>query len=133
MMLTTSEGELRIVEESACKYKEIGIILLKDNNGVKVQAIKRAVGNDLVDVVYEIYCRWIREDEDHSWKKLTQCLRDCDLNVLAWNIEKHFQLPQPQHPKEGVLFLLRVIEKLSSSTQIIPWAVDISQSSSMYL
>ena len=113
MKLMTSERELRIIEESACEYKQIGTILLKDKTGSKVKAIKEAVGSDPVNVIREIYCRWIKEDEDYSWKMLTQCLRDCELNVLARDIEKHFQLPPPQQHKEGVLILLTAIEKLT--------------------
>ena len=110
MKLPTKEGDLKIVEESACKYKQIGTILLDDKNGTKVETIKETVGNNLVNVVSAIYRRWMMEDVNYSWKKLTQCFRDCELNVLAMAIEKHFQLPPPHQPQEGALFLLTVIE-----------------------
>ena len=54
---------------------------------------------------------------------------DCELNALARDNEKHFQLPPPQQPKEGVLILLTAIEKLTSSTQIVYWTVVLNQSS----
>ena len=106
--ISTRQGELKIVEESAHKYREIGIILLKDKTGTKVNAIDREMKGVPVDAVREIYSRWLMEDEDHSWKKLALCLRDCDLNVLAKAIEEHFGLLPPQLSQEGVCYYSRM-------------------------
>ena len=37
------------------------------------------------------YTQWMREDPNYSWKKLTQCYRECGLNS---HIEEHFRLQQ---------------------------------------
>ena len=104
MNLSTRNGELKIAEESAPKYREIGIILLKDRTCAKVIAIEKEVRGIPEDAVHKIYNRWITKDEDHSWSKLAQCLRKCDLNGLANEIEKHFGLSPPQQAQEGGLF-----------------------------
>ena len=94
--LTTSKGrDIRILERSAMKYRDIGAILLKAETGAVVEAItKTALGNP-IDAVRMIYERWLGEDEDHSWKKLAKCFRDVQLNPLARDIEQHFGLPSP--------------------------------------
>ena len=104
MKFPTKERELKIVEESACNYREIGTNLLNDKTGKIVSAIEKAADGVPEKALHTIYSRWITEDEDHSWRKLAQCLRDCDLNVLASNIEKHFGLFPPQQPQEGKSF-----------------------------
>ena len=91
------------MEESARKYREIGYILLKDRTGGKVDAIEKEVRGVPEDAVRQIYTRWLTKDVDHSWRTLAQCLRDCDLNVLANEIEEHFELSPPQQSQEGGL------------------------------
>ena len=105
--LSTSEGEIKIVEETAPRYREIGTILLNDRSGAKVDAM---VGGIPKEAVHKIYSHWIKEDVDHSWRKLAQCLRDCDLNVLANKIEKHFRLSPPQQSHEGVLYMYILVD-----------------------
>ena len=94
--LSTAEGRsIKILERSALKYRDIGTILLKDDNGVIVEAIRETARDNPVVAVRMIYERWIQEDEDHSWKKLAKCFRDVQLNPLARDIEQHFGLPSP--------------------------------------
>ena len=97
-LVTDAENPINIIEESACKFKEIGTILL---NSTKVDNIEASVRGNQVEAVREIYKQWMREDENYSWTKLTQCLRQCELKVLASQIERHFGLPSP----EGIYFL----------------------------
>ena len=94
--LSTAEGRsIRILERSALKYRDIGTILLKDDTGVIVEAIRETARDNPVLAVRMIYERWLGEDEDHSWKKLAKCFRDVQLNSLARDIEQHFGLPSP--------------------------------------
>ena len=74
------------MEETATRYRDIGTILLKDRNGTIVDWIEKSAREPL-EAVHMIYARWMREDVDYSWRKLTQCFRDCGLNVLASIIE----------------------------------------------
>ena len=87
------EGPINIIEDSAYKFKEIGTILLNDRSGTRVDNIAASVRGNQVEAVREIYKQWMKEDVDYSWTKLTQCLRKCELNVLASQIEQHFGLP----------------------------------------
>ena len=88
--LSTAEGQsIRILERSASKYRDIGAILLKDNTGAIVEAIRETALGNPVDAIRKIYEKWIQEEEDHSWKKLAKCFRDVELNPLARDIEKY--------------------------------------------
>ena len=94
--LTTSKGrDIRILEMSAVKYRDIGAILLKDDTGALVETIREAVLGEPIVAVRKIYEKWLEEDENHSWKKLAKCFRDVQLNSLAKDIEQHFGLPSP--------------------------------------
>ena len=95
MKLSTSKGAIRILHRSAVKCKDIGVILLNDESGAIVEAITQSAGGDQIESVRKIYTRWIEENEDHSWRKLTQCFRDVQLNVLARDVEQHLGLPLP--------------------------------------
>ena len=103
MRLSTKKGVLKIIELSAFNYRDIGTILLNDTSGARVHAIREAALHDPVEAVYRIYGSWIREDVDHSWRKLAQCLKKCGLHVLASNIEKHFGLPTLPLSHEGTI------------------------------
>ena len=35
----------------------------------------------------------IREDVDQSWRKLTQCFRECDLGSFTSDVEQYFRNP----------------------------------------
>ena len=99
VMLTTSNGQdIRILEVSAVKYRDIGTILLKDDTGAVVSALTKTAQGDSLEVLRMIYEKWIQKDEDHSWKKLVQCFRDVQLNSLARDIEQHFG---PLSPSES--------------------------------
>ena len=93
------EGPIHIIEDSAGKFMGIGTILLHDRGGTRVKNIAASVRGNQVEAVCEIYRQWMQEDVDYSWTKLTQCLRQCGLNVLASQIEQHFGLPS----SEGIL------------------------------
>ena len=88
--LSTHAGVINITEETSTRYRDIGVILLKDRNGAIVDGIEKSVRGEPLEAVRMIYARWMREDVDYSWRKLTQCFRDCGLNFLASNIEEHF-------------------------------------------
>ena len=93
--LSTSKRNIRILNESAVKFKDIGAFLLRDDTGARVSAIANTARGDQVEAVRMIYVKWMEEDEDHSWKKLIQCLRDVQLNCLARDLELHFGLTSP--------------------------------------
>ena len=90
--LSTSTRDIRILDESAEKYRDIGTILLNDDSGAIVRGIKVTAEGNAVRMIYE---RWLQEDPDHTWKKLIHCFRDVKLNSLARELELHFGLPSP--------------------------------------
>ena len=94
--LSTHNRVINIIQQTAARYRDIGIILLNDRNGAIVRAIEVSARGDPFVAVEMIYARWIEEDVGYSWKKLTKYFRECDLNSLASDIEQHFGLPSPQ-------------------------------------
>ena len=93
--LSTSKRDIRILEESAVTFRDIGALLLRDDTGAIVSTIAKTVFGDQFEAARMIYEKWMREDEDHSWKKLIQCFRDVQLNSLARDLELHFGLTSP--------------------------------------
>ena len=101
--LVTREGyDIHIIEESAKSYRQIGTILLDDERGNKVDSIKHDTGRNVEETITEIYKKWMKEDPNYSWVKLTQCFRRCKLNSLASDIEQHFGIPPPQESRAGI-------------------------------
>ena len=94
-ILSTSNGDIRLLIESAEKYRDIGIILLNGDSGAIVRTVKESARDNAVEAVRMIYGHWLQEDEDHTWEKLIQCFRDVQLNFLASKLELHFGLPSP--------------------------------------
>ena len=99
--LSTSKGDVRILESSAVKFEDIGTILLKDDRGAIVSTTTRTALGNPDEAIRMIYKKWIQEDEDHSWRKLIQCFKDVQLNSLAKDIERHFGL----HSSSGIFFI----------------------------
>ena len=90
--LSTSKRDIRIEKQSAVKFRDIGVFLLRDDTGARVRGIAKAALGDQDQAIRMIYEIWIQEDEDHSWKKLIKRLRDVQLNSLAGDLELHFGL-----------------------------------------
>ena len=84
-----------ILQRSAIKCKDIGVILLNDDSGAIVEAITKSASSDQFEAARMIYTRWMEEHEDHSWRKLIQCFRDVQLKALASDIEQHLGLSLP--------------------------------------
>ena len=95
--LSTSKRHINILEETAGNYKDIGAILLHDSSGARVASVTNNARDGITEAVRAVYQQWLQEDEDHSWKKLTKCFRDVQLNSLARDIEQHFGLPSPSN------------------------------------
>ena len=74
--------DIKIIARASVKFRQIGARLLKDDYGNKVANIRSKTDNN-EDAMYEIFCQWLREDTQRSWKKLIQCLRKCECEPLA--------------------------------------------------
>lgn len=81
------------MQETAAHYRSIGIILLKDRYGHRLQTIEmdRTVPSPM-DKIREIYAKWLQEEPYHSWATLCECFRQCNLHTLAQRIEKYLNI-----------------------------------------
>ena len=113
--LSTSRRTINILEESSVEYRGICTLLLNDKYNVKLRAIEQKANNEPVEAIRMIYERWMREGETHSWKELTKCFRDVQLNRLASMIEEHFKIQksEPIHNrhKSAVLITLHSVKE----------------------
>ena len=99
MYLSISEGKgINIVQESANSYYCIGVLLLNDIRGNRVDTIENDARDRAEAIIYK---QWVNEDHDYSWAKLTKCFRACNLNRLASDIEHHFGIPSPQRIQQS--------------------------------
>ena len=85
------QGEKRkinIPEEIGAKYRDFGLFLLDDPNGVRTRALAHK-HNDANEINREIIEEWVAGKGKHpvTWKTLTEVLRDIELNTLAEEIE----------------------------------------------
>ena len=94
MLALEKLGGIKIIEESASHYHEIGTFLLHDRHGTHIKNIRSGEKNN-IDTMREIYKRWLREDEHHSWETLCHTFRDFSLNDLAHRVEQHVGLTSP--------------------------------------
>ena len=85
--LSQTNGEdIKIIARASVKFRQIGTMLLDDKHGNRVATIQSKTNNN-EDAMYEIFCQWLREDTQRSWRKLVQCLRKCDCETLADEID----------------------------------------------
>ena len=102
MCLKKSDGHsIRIIEESAHKYRRIGTHLLGDRYGCRLDTIVNDNRGKSEDIITEVYKTWINEDLDCSWKKLIEYLKISDLKRLASDIEKYLGIHPPTEFQRG--------------------------------
>ena len=68
---------------------------------------------EVKDTMYEIFYEWVRRDTEYSWQKLIECLRKCELGVLAKDIEDALKQHTQQQPLAGLL-KLHYVQQISS-------------------
>ena len=69
------------------RYKQLGNILLKSSDGVRVLGIEMSNPGNVNNAVYSIFQTWLLEDADATWGKLVNLLKDVNLNTLAEGID----------------------------------------------
>ena len=80
--------QLRIPQEVGAKYKIFGTFLLDDKRGNRVDSIKIASLGEPEDIVTRILQEWVGgRGAVLSWHTLVKTLRDCELAVLADQIQ----------------------------------------------
>ena len=89
-------GSTNIITQISSQFRCIGTLLLQDKHGSIVESIYKAALHDPDDTMFRIISRWLKEDTESSWKKLTECLRQCKLATIANEIERSLQLNEEQ-------------------------------------
>ncbi|CAI8034615.1 hypothetical protein GBAR_LOCUS19466 [Geodia barretti] len=85
-------GDIRIIEESASEYYQIGIMLLNDRHGDQLAEIEHNNRTQTAKMT-GIYRRWLKQGA--SWATLCDCLQRCHLEDLADRIKNHFGIVSP--------------------------------------
>ncbi len=86
---TLTELLSKVSEQAAPDVSTFGIFLLNDANGSIMATIKNTNNGNPVDMIREVFRRWLRESESPTWKALIKALRSTSLNVLASDLEKY--------------------------------------------
>ena len=83
------DGFKDIVSEIQNDYQQLGVQLLKDNNGHRVAGIAAAKRDVPVQITIEILQQWLKGNGrlPVTWRTLVECLRDAKLNAVADDIE----------------------------------------------
>ena len=86
---TVSGATINITEKVGTDYTDLGIFLLKDEDGVKVEQIKSDCRDKSAAIVREILTRWVRGQgrKPVTWKTLIEVLNIIKLSELASSIQ----------------------------------------------
>ena len=90
MRFTTGGGMISIIEMIGTKYYELGMGLLQDHHGAKLDAIVRECRDNASDINRKILQKWVNGDgkQPASWATLATELELSGLSTLAMNIRK---------------------------------------------
>ena len=75
------------MQEVVPQYKQLGNILLKSSDGLRVLCIEKDNHGNIQNTVYCIFQMWLVEDVKATWDTLVQCLKYLNLNTLAAAID----------------------------------------------
>ena len=90
---TAGSDVIRICQQAAPKYVQIGTLLLNDSSGAIMESITLACHQQPENAIRQVFCKWLQQDLKYSWSKLIQCLRECSLNTLAQSITDALKTP----------------------------------------
>ena len=82
-------GKINIPQEIGVNYHQFGILLLEDDNAVRICSIAHKHKNDAEQINMEVLEHWIkgRGKQPATWKTLADVLHSIELNTLAGDIE----------------------------------------------
>ena len=83
------ERKINIPQEIGVNYHQFGILLLEDDNAVRICSIAHKHKNDAEQINMEVLEDWIkgRGKQSVTWKTLADVLHSVELNTLAGDIE----------------------------------------------
>ena len=81
----------RVLPHVAVKWYDLGLELLDPVNEHELEIIEKDVRDDAKMGCRKMFKKWLDSDEEASWEKVIQALRDIELDEVAHNIEEHLQ------------------------------------------
>ena len=89
MRFPVRDKRINIPSEIGLYYVMFGVLLLNDRSGAKVESFVHKHGNNAEQINMEILEEWIagRGKLPVTWATLIEVLHDCNLSVLAAEIE----------------------------------------------
>ena len=85
----------RVLPHVAVKWYELGLELLHLANEHELKIIEKDAKDDAKMSCMKMFEKWLDSDEEASWEKLIQALRDIELDEVASDIEE--RLMQGRH------------------------------------
>ena len=81
---TPAAGSINILQRVGPDYKPLlGNILLRSEDGQRIRALEITHANNVDRVVYDMFQKWISEDENPTWGALVLHLQHASLRTLA--------------------------------------------------
>lgn len=85
-----ASGRVNLAETISTAYENFGILLLKDDNGDRTDAIVREHQQKAEDINKRIFRLWVKGEglQPVSWATLVGVLQDMGLKTLAGDIQQ---------------------------------------------
>ena len=84
----TRSGTINVLEQIGTKYRELGVLLLKDTTGSITKAIIENNKYDATNIIFDIFQKWIegKGTLPVEWGTLAEVLKNIGLTKLAYEI-----------------------------------------------
>ena len=81
---------MNLAQRIGTAYEDFGVLLLKDDNGDRTEAIVRELHERADEINKRIFRLWVKGEglQPVSWATLVSVLQDMELNTLAKGIEQ---------------------------------------------
>ena len=91
-MMSIYVGQLNIIQSIGTWYPTLGILLLEDDSGVLVDALRSEHLLNVEAITRAIFQRWITGTgrKPTTWRTLVDVLRQCQLAAQADAIDAYF-------------------------------------------
>ena len=91
ILFPTPAGTINVLQRVGPDYKPLlGNILLRSEDGQRIRTLEMTHSHNVDGVVYDIFQKWITEDEDCTWGALVLHLQRARLGALARDIQSAF-------------------------------------------
>jgi ankyrin repeat protein len=88
ILFPTPAGTINILQRVGPDYKPLlGNILLRSEDGQRIRTLEMTHSHNVDGVVYDMFQKWITEDEDCTWGALVVHLHHASLGALARDIQ----------------------------------------------